>query len=106
MVTKQAVPQPMPLPQDVPPEELEGRSLHYAAIPLIEHLSAKENNVDDITIQALVFNLQNLMRLYDRHIFTTPLRNGSIEFNRVITSGDWENGQWRLAWTVRDASAE
>ncbi len=106
MVTKQAVPNPLPLARDVPEEELEERALHYAATVLIEYLSAKENDVEDVAVQAVVFNLQNLMRLFDRHVFVAPIRDGSVEFNRVITRGDWETGQWRLAWTVHDDSTE
>lgn len=105
MTTKQAVPKPLPLPQDVPVEELEDRALHFAATPLIEHLSAKENDIDDVAVQALVFNLQNLMRLFDRPVYVFNIRDGSIRFSRKIDRGDWEDGDWTLAWVVRDDSA-
>ena len=105
MTTKQAVPQPLPLPQDVPVEELEDRALHLAATALIEHLSAKENDIDDVAVQALVFNLQNLMRLFDRPLYTCPIEDGSVRFSRMIERGDWENGDWKLRWAVRDDSA-
>ena len=106
MTTKQAVPQPLPLPQNVPLEELEDRALHYAATALIEYLSATDSDVDDVAVQALVFNLQNLMRLFDRTVYVCPIRDGSVRFNRKIKRGDWEEGEWKLAWNVRDDSTE
>ena len=105
MVTKQAVPEPLPFPHDVAESKLEDRALHYAAVALIEHLSAKENDVDDVAVQALVFNLQNLMRLFDRTEFVCPIQDGSVRFSRFVERGDWEEGQWKLAWVVRDDRA-
>ena len=105
MATKQAVPKSLPLPQDVAVEELEDRALHFAATALIEHLSAKENDIEDVAVQALVFNLQNLMRLFDRPVYIFHISDGSVRFHRKIERGDWEDGDWKLAWVVRDDSA-
>ncbi len=107
MVAKQAVPTAsLPLPQDVAPEELEDRALHYAAVALIEYLSAKANDTEDVAVQAVVFNLQNLMRLFDRRVFTLPIVDGAVEFRRSIARGGWETGDWELAWTVLDDAPE
>ena len=105
MTTKQAVPNPLPLPQDVPTQDLEERTLRFAANSLLEHLSAKENDVDDVAVQASVFNLQNLMRLFDRPVYVCPIEDGSVRFDRRIEQGDWEEGRWKLAWEVRDDTA-
>ena len=105
MSTKQAVPEPLPFPQDVPVEALEDRALHFAATALIEHLSARENDIEDVGVQALVFNLQNLMRLFDRPLYVCPILDGSVRFSRMIERGDWENGDWKLGWVVQDDSA-
>ena len=102
MVTKDPVPRSLLLPQDVPVPELEERTLRYAAIALLEHLSAKHNDVDDIAVQALVFNLQNLMRLYDRTTFCCDVRDGYVEFRRNMQAGEWEDGRWSLSWKVKN----
>ena len=102
MTTKQAVPQPVPLPADVSIEEARERALRFAAVSFIEHLAAKSNDFDDVTVEALAYNLQNLMRLFDLPVYTCPIEDGLVRFNRVIKSGDWENGEWKLKWVVND----
>ncbi len=105
MVAKHGVPQPLPLPQDVASDDLEDRGLRFAAIALIESLSAKGNDVDDVAVQALIFNLQNLMRLFDRPVYVCPIQDGSVRFSRSVVRGDWEDGEWKLGWVVRDDTA-
>ncbi len=107
MVTKQALPtESLPMPQDVAQEELEDRALHYAATTLIEYLSANDNETEGAAIEAVIFNLQNLMRLFDRREFSIQIVDGWVEFRRSITRGGWENGDWELAWTTRDDTEE
>ena len=98
MTTKQAVPKTLPLPQDVPVDELEDHALHFAATALIEHLSAKNNDIEDVAVQALLFNLQHLMRLFDRPVYIFNISDGSVRFHRKIERGDWEHGRWNLEW--------
>ncbi|MDE2746602.1 MAG: hypothetical protein OXI41_11555 [Chloroflexota bacterium] len=101
MTTKQAVPQGLPPPQNIAPEEMDNRALQFAATALIERLAAVDNDVDDLGVTALVFNLQNLMRLFDRPAFTLDLTEGTVVFTRTVLKGDWETGRWNLAWESR-----
>ena len=101
MTTKEAVPQKLPLPQIVPREEVDQRALHFAATALIERLLATEDDPDEVGVQALIFNLQNLMRLFDTPTFECELKDGSVMFTRSVVKGDWETGRWKLKWDVR-----
>ena len=100
---KDAVPQALPLPQIVSPDKMDERALHFGALALIERLSATDNDTDEVGVQALVFNLQNLMRLFDRSTYGCEIKNGSVAFKREINKGDWETGRWELSWLVNNA---
>ena len=99
---KDAVPQALPLPQIVSPDKMDERAVHFGALALIERLSATDNDTDEVGVQALVFNLQNLMRLFDRPTYRCEIKNGSVAFKREIKKGDWETGRWELSWLVND----
>ena len=101
MVTKEAVPQILPLPQIVPRDKMNERALQFAATALLERLTATQNDTDEVGVRALVFNMQNLMRLFDIPIYECDIRNGSVTFTRSIIKGDWETGRWTLKWDVR-----
>lgn len=77
------------------------RALQFAATALIERLVAVNNNVDDVGVSALIFNLQNLMRLFDQPVYTLDLTEGSVGFTRSVTKGDWETGRWNISWESR-----
>ena len=98
MTTKQAVPQIIPPPQNITREEMDNRALQFAATALIERLAAVGNDLDDLGVTALVFNLQNLMRLFDRPTYRLELSEGAVAFTRTVLKGDWETGRWNLAW--------
>lgn len=105
MTTKEAVPQKLPLPQIVSREAMDERALHFAATALIERLLATGDDPDEVGVQALIFNLQNLMRLFDVPSFDCEIKEGSVTFTRSVVKGDWETGRWKLKWDVRsDAS--
>ena len=101
MTTKQAVPQKLPAPQYIIKEEMNDRALQFAATALIERLVAVDNDADELGASALVFNLQNLMRLFDRPVFTLDLSEGRVRFTRTVLKGDWETGRWNLSWESR-----
>lgn len=101
MVTKEPVPQSFPVPEVVSPAEMDERALRFAATALLERLIATEQDVDEVGVQALVFNLQNLMRLFDRTSYRCEIANGEVTFVRTVSQGDWETGQWSLEWESR-----
>ena len=98
MTTKEAVPQKLPLPQIVSREEMDERALHFAATSLIERLNAVDHDVGEVGVQALVFNLQNLMRLFDLPTYECEVKFGVVVFTRSVSRGDWETGRWELSW--------
>jgi len=100
MTTKTAIPQTLPLPQVITEEEADDRALQLAAIALVERLTATDDNTDEPGVQALIWNLQNLMRLWDRDTYAIDIRDGVIEFTRSIRRGDWDTGRWTLSWKV------
>ncbi len=101
MTTKQAVPQKLPLPQQISTGEMNDRALRFAATALIERLGATESDTQEVGVQALIFNLQNLMRLFDRPTIQCEIKEGIVTFNRTIMDGDWETGRWNLEWSAQ-----
>ena len=101
MTTKQAIPQTLPLPQRISSEEMNERALKFAATALLERLLATDNDKDENGVQALVFNMQNLMRLFDATSYRCDIKDGTVTFTRTIMSGDWETGRWNLKWDVQ-----
>lgn len=101
MTTKEAIPQTLPPPQMIPPEQMNERALLFAAMALIERLIATGDDPDEVGVQALIFNLQNLMRLFDTPTFECEIKDGSVMFTRSVVKGDWETGRWKLKWDVR-----
>jgi hypothetical protein len=106
MTTKEAVPQKLPLPQIVSRAEMDERALLFAATSLIERLNAVDHDVGEVGVQALVFNLQNLMRLFDLPTYECEVKFGVVVFTRSVSRGDWETGRgafvgvadpWRLS---------
>ena len=77
---------------------MDDRALQFAATSLIERLVAVGYDLDDLGVTALIFNLQNLMRLFDRPQYTLDLSDGTTTFTRTMIKGDWETGRWNLAW--------
>lgn len=101
MTTKEAVPQKLPLPQQISAEEMDERALRFAGTALIERLGATDSDTKEIGVQALIFNLQNLMRLFDRTTYDCEIKEGIVTFNRTILDGDWETGRWNLEWSAK-----
>ena len=101
MTTKEAVPQSLLQPQVIPPEQMNDRALLFAATALIERLIATGDDPDEVGVQALIFNLQNLMRLFDTPTFECEIKDGSVTFTRSVVKGNWETGRWKLKWDVR-----
>lgn len=105
MTTKEALPRGLPSPQTLPKIGLDERTLHFAAVALLERLVAYDNDIEDAAVQALVFNMQNLMRLFDHTIFQCDINQGTVTFRRTVLKGDWETGRWNLEWNAdRDGS--
>lgn len=102
MTTKEAVPQTLPLPQIISRAEMDERALHFAATALIERLNAVDHDVGEVGVQALVFNLQNLMRLFDVPTYECEIKRGVVTFTRSVVRGDWETGRWELSWESYD----
>ncbi len=100
MTTKEAVPQVLPLPQNISPDEMDNRALHLAALSLIERLSATENDVQEAGVAALINHLQELMRVFNTTTFECDVSDGTVTFKRTIINGDWLTGRWNLAWSV------
>lgn len=100
MAEKVAVPEKHPKPKLITPEEKDDRALQLAAVALLERLTATDNDTGEVGVQALIWNLQNLMRLFDRPTMSCDIQGGAVVFNRTVTRGDWENGDWHLKWTV------
>ena len=98
---KEAGPQTLPLPQSISRDEMDERALQFAATALVERLIATENDIDELGVKALVFSMQNLMRLFDVSEHECDIRDGSVLFTRSVSKGDWETGRWELSWNVR-----
>ena len=100
MTTKLAVTRTAPDPKSASKLEMDHRALELSATALTERLVAVENKVDELGVQALVFNLQNLMRLFDITTYRFKVNGGDVIFKRTILSGNWETGRWNLEWDV------
>jgi len=100
MAVKVPVPPPPLLPQPIERGEMDDRALLLAAVALAERLRATESDTEEVGVQALIWNLQNLMRLFDRPTVPCPVNDGIVNFTRTVLSGDWETGEWMLTWKV------
>jgi len=100
MTTKTAIPQTLPLPQELAVNEMDDRALQLAGMALIERLNATEGDTGEVGVQALTWNLQNLMRLFDRTSLSCKIRDGTMTFKRTVEGGDWEQGPWTLSWRI------